>query len=308
MITEREAHLLDEDARRLLALHQKEQNAALLNEVDELSKRAPLTPGVLGVAAMALTALERSDEAVKAAGHAAKAEPGWAWLHHALAAARARLGHLEEALAAQRQAAQLMPGEPGYTAGLARYLREAGQPDQAVRTARQALLTAPAHPGALNELGLALQAAGDPAGALEAFRQAQATDPAGAEAHISEGVLHLRAGARKEARKSLRAALKRHPGLPEAENRMVETLAGKQGFLHTALIHILNLGRLNVVGWLMIAFLYYVGFRLLQILWRYLPATLPAAQALLIATLAWLLGGMALGHLLRLLFRTGWPR
>jgi tetratricopeptide (TPR) repeat protein len=306
----REKQLLDEEARRLLGLYEKEQYASLLTEVDELSKRGPLSPGVLGVASLALTALDRYDEAIKAASHATRQEPGWAWLHGALAAAEAGQGRqgLERALAAQRQAVQLMPGEPAYAAVLARYLREAGQTAEAARTARLALMLDPAHPGALNELGLALQATGDGAGALQAFKQAHAADPTAPEAFINEGVLHLRGGARKEARKALREALRRSPGLPEAENRMAETLAGERGSGRAVLLHLLTLGRITVVGWLMIAFLYYVSFRLLQILWNYVPATLPAARGLLLVTLTWLLGGLTVGHLLRLAFRTGWPR
>ncbi len=308
MITEQEATLLDAEARRLLQMYREGRYAPLLTEVDELSKGGPLSPGVLGLASLSLTALERYEEAAKAAQGALRQEPGWAWLYNALARAEEGRGRLEAAVAAQSRAVQLMPGEPGYTAALVRCHRLKGDAPLAVRTARQALVAAPEDPGLLNELGLALLETGDRDEALERFREAQEVAPEDPAAWLNEGVLHLRAGARREARRPLRQALKRRPGLWEAEDRMAETLTGETGPVRAVLLHLLTLARVTLVGWAMIAFLYYLFFRLLEFIWKLLPATLPVGRTILLVTLIWLVGGMAVGHLLRLAFRTVWPR
>lgn len=308
MITEREIQAFDQEALRLLEAHHKGQHAAILNEVDELAKAGPLSPAVLGLASLALSELERYDEAAKAANHAVHLAPDQAWLFHALARGEAGQKRLTEAVAAQRQAVRLMPAEAGYAAKLAAYLRESGQPAEAARVARQALVTSPDHAGALNELGLALQAAGDRSGALEQFRLAQAADREDPTGYLNEGSLHLEAGDLSAARRALREALRREPGLTEAEDRMAETLAGRTGFMRSVLLHLLNLGRVTIIGWSIIAFLYYLLFRLVEFVWKVAPAFLPVGQALLVVTLAYLLGGMMMGHIMRLAFRTVWPR
>lgn len=308
MISDRERRQLSEGAQQLLQLYEKGEHPHLLNEVEVLSKEGALRPDLLGLAALSLVAVERYADAARAAQEAVRAAPGQAWLHHALAAAEAGQGRLEAAINGQSQAVRLMPGFAGYGAALARYYRLSGKADAAARAARQALLTDSAHPGALCELGLALADAGDPGGALEQFRLAQQAAPGESEGYLHEGALHLRSGAGREARAALHAALARRPGSSEAEDRLAETLAGGRRPLRTALLHMLNVGRVTVVGWLMIAFLYYLLFRLLEFLWDTWPVLLPAGRVLLLGSLAWLLGALLAGRLLRFAFQHGWPR
>lgn len=308
VIAERERRQLGEGAAKLLQLYEKGQHPHLLNEVEMLSKAGALPADVLGMAALSLIESERYADAARAAGEALKAAPGQAWLHHALAAAEAGQGRPESAVEAARRAVQLMPGHPVYGASLARYLRLTGQVDAAIRTARQALLPDSSHTGALCELGLALAAAGDRSGALEQFRMAQQAAPDDPEGFLHEGALHMAAGARAEARAALHQALDRYPGWAEAENQLAQTLAGRGGPGRALLLHALSLGRVNVVGWGMIAFLYYLLFRLLEFIWKMWPAALPVGQVLLVGTLVWLVGGLALGRAVRFAFGRGWPR
>lgn len=88
---------------------------------------------------------------------------------------------------------------------------------------------------------------------------------------------------------------------------MADTLVSPPGLGRRVLHHALNLGRVTLVGWMMISFLYYVSFRVLQILWKLMPFLLPVAQGLLYITLAYLAGGFVVGRLLRWLFRGAWP-
>lgn len=308
MIAERERRQLGDGAVKLLQLYERGQHPHLLNEVEMLSKGGALPADVLGMAALSLIESERFAEAAKTAQEALKAAPGQAWLHHALAAAEAGQGQLESAIEAARRAVQLMPGHPGYGASLARYLRLSGQVEAAVRTARQALLPDGTSTDALCELGLSLAAAGDRSGALEQFRMAQQAAPDSPEPFLHEGALHLAAGARPEARAAVHGALARYPGWAEAENLLARTLAGQAGPGQAVLLHALSLGRVNVVGWSMVAFLYYLLFRLLEFVWKMWPVTLPVGRVLLIATLVWLVGGLVLGRTVRFAFGRGWPR
>lgn len=303
-----ELQQLDGDGQRLLGFYRTRQYTALLHEVDELSKRGPLSAAAQGMASLACSELERYSEAANAAGMALQQQPAWAWLYHALAMAEAGRGRLREAVAAQSRAVALAPAEPAYPTALARYQRESGWPEDAAKTARQALLAHPEHPGALNELGLALQAAGDPEGAFQQFRMAQSVGGDDPEPWISEGNLQAQQGDCGQARHCYHEALRRAPGLTAAEDRLADTLTGGPGIARRLLLHLLNLGRVTMVGWMMISFLYYVTFRLLQILWRLLPILLPVAQGLLVATLLYLLIGLAAGRSLRAAFRLGWPR
>lgn len=307
MAENREWERLDPEARRLLEMHARGQYAALLNEVDDLSKRGPLTAGMYAVASYALTELERHAEAVNAARLSIQQDSGWAWPHHLLAAAEAARGRLNEAISAQSRAVALEPGEPGYGANLARYQRLSGKAEAAVKTALQALAVDTDHVGARNELGLALQARGDRSGALTEFRRAQAQAPGDPLPWLSEGVMLLDEADLAGARAAFHQALARKPGMPEPEDRLADTLT-PPGSGRRTLHHLLWFGRLNLVGWAMIIFLYYVTFRLIQMVWKAIPALLPVAQGLLWVSMGYLLGSLVLGRGLRFAFRRGWPQ
>ncbi|MFZ5824238.1 MAG: tetratricopeptide repeat protein [Bacillota bacterium] len=302
IMTNMEIERLDTEARRLLEAYNRGQHTSLLTEVDELSKQGPLTAGLLGLAASSLVALERFDEAVTAARGALEREPRWAWLYLALSRAEAGRGDWAKATEAGRSAVQIMPGETGYLANLAQCQRESGQAALAVKTARQALSIDPADPESLSQLGLALEATGDPEGALEHLQQAQAISPDDPSAYLHEGALHRRAGRVGLARRAFREALRRNPGLTEAEDRLVETLS-ESLLVRKVLMHLLSLARLTVVGWAIVAFLYYVFFRMLEILWKSFAIFLPFGRVLLGVTFTWLVGGALVGWGLRVVVR-----
>ncbi|MFZ5814883.1 MAG: tetratricopeptide repeat protein [Bacillota bacterium] len=302
IMTGGEMERLDADARRLLDACAKGQHTSLLAEVDQLSKEGPLSVGLLGVAAASLIALERYDEAVTAARGALEREPRWAWLYQVLSRAEAGRRNWAAANDAAKAAVQLMPGEPAYLANLAACQRQAGQAELAVRTARQVLVLDPVHLEGLNQLGLALEAAGDPEGALEQFRRAQREQPDHPDAYLHEGMLHRRNGRLPEARRAFQEALRRQPGLAAAEDLLAEGLS-PHPLVQRAVMHLLGLARLTVVGWAIVAFLYYLLFRLLEFLWRFFDFMLPVGRALLGGTLLWLVGGALAGWALRLLLR-----
>jgi Flp pilus assembly protein TadD len=304
MISEREWQALSADGSRLAALYRKGQNAPLLTEVDQLAKEGPLQPDVLGVASLALTALERYAEAIKAAEGALALAPDQAWLFSALAAGYAGQGDLARAVASQRRAAQLSPAAAEHTINLVRYIRMAGEAESAAKVARQAMLQHPAHAGLHVELGLSLLDLGQRAEALAQLRAAQQAAPGDFSGYENEGVLHLRSGDQREARRALRKSLQRSPGRTESENLMAATL-GTPGSVFR---HLLDLGRVNLIGWLIIVFLYYLLFRLMEFFWKQWPQTLPLGRMLLLGALCYLVGGLLVGRTLRLLFRTNWPK
>lgn len=298
IITHVEAERLDAEARRLLEAHAKGQHTSLLAEVDELSKQGPLSAGLLGLAAASLVAMERYDEAVTAARGALEKEPRWAWLYLALSRAQGGRGDWAKAADSARTAVQIMPGEPVYLANLAACQRESGEAALAAKTARQALMLDPAHPESLNQLGLTLEVTGDRAGALQQFRQAQAARPDDPSAYLNEGALHRRADQVGESRRALREALRRNPGLTEAEDRLAESLSASP-VVRRVLKHLLVLARLSIIGWAIVAFFYYLFFRVLEFLWKFFDFMLPVGRVLLVVTLAWLVGGALAGRALR---------
>lgn len=302
IMTQTEMERLDADTRRLLEAYEKGQYTSLLAEVDELSKRGPLSAGLLGLATASLVAMERYEEAVTAGRGAVEREPRWAWLHLALSRAHVGRGDWLKATESARVAMQIMPGEPTYLANLSACQRQSGQADLAMRTARQALLTAPEHTESLHQLGLALEAAGDTAGALAQFHRAQAVQPDEPAAYLHEGMLHRRAGRISESRRAFREALRRNRGLTEAEDRLAESLSDSPLARH-GLMHLLTLARLSIIGWAVVAFFYYLLFRLLEFFWRTWPVFVSVGRGLLVVTVVWLVGGAVLGWGLRAALR-----
>lgn len=286
------------DVLPLLEAYQKSEHHALLAEVDQRSKSGPLSADTLGLAAASMIALERYDEAATAARAAVGQQPRTAWLYHILSQAERGRGDRTQALEAARLAAQLLPGQPDYLATLAACQRESGDAKQALATAWQAVATDDTNAAALNQLGLALAATGDAAGALEQFRRAQAACPTDPDGYLNEGDLHHGAGRVREARRAYQEALRRQLAVHAAEERLVATLT-ESPLPRKALGHLVALSRLTVTGWAIVAFLYYLLFRLLEYLWRTWVVLIPAGRVLLIVTLVWLLGGALLGRLLR---------
>ncbi|MBP2019916.1 tetratricopeptide (TPR) repeat protein [Symbiobacterium terraclitae] len=299
-----EVDQLQPDALPLLETYRNGEHSALLAEVDQRSRSGPLPPDVLGLAAASLVALERYEEAATAAREAAGRAPRKAWLYHVLSRAELGRGDRARALEAAEAACRLLPGHPDYLATLAACRRENGDPAAAAATARQALLSAPDHPGALNQLGLALAASGDEAAALEQFTRAMEAAPQEPEAYLNAAALHRKAGRVPEARRVLKDALRHIPGLLEAEEQLAGTV-GSSPLVHGLLRHLIHLSRLTMTGWLIVAFIYYLFFRLLEFLWKYFPVLLPVSRVLLLVAAAWLLGGALCGRLLRLALRRG---
>jgi len=299
-----EVDQLQPDVLPLLETYRKGEHSALLAEVDQRSRSGPLSPDVLGLAAASLAALERYEEAATAAREAVARAPRKAWLHHILSRAELGRGDRARATESAEAACRLLPGHADYLVTLAACRRESGDPAAAAATARQALAGAPNHPGALNQLGLALAASGDEAGALEQFTLAWEAAPQDPEAYLNAAALHRQAGRVPEARRVLRDALRQVPDLLEAEEQLADTVTSS-ALVHTALRHLIHLSRLTMTGWAIVAFLYYLFFRLLEFLWKYFPVLLPVGRVLLIVAAAWLLGGALCGRLIRLALRRG---
>jgi len=304
MISDRETELLDGSALRLLDIFKNGHYTSLLHEVDDIAKAEPLSAGAYGIASLACSAMLRYEEAAIAAETALGKEPNWAWLYNALSLARVGQERLQEAVSSQRRATSLMPEYPAYAANLARYLRLSGKTDDAVATTRNFMELHPNYTPLLNELGLALLDKGDLEGALSQFKAAQQVDPDDPTPYLHEGVLHQRAGAPGKARLYFREALRRHPGHVEAEDLLAQSLAANSVLSKRVLAHLLTLGRVTAVGWLMIAFFYYIFFRLLQFLWRVIPALEGAFVGLLWMMMAYLLLGFVTGRLFRLALRS----
>ncbi len=305
MISAHEIKLLTPADQQYLDLYGAGRYSQLLSTLNGPIQSGQATPAMLGCAALACMALGRTHEAADLAATAVRVQPGWAWLHNALAITAHAQGDLQKALTEQRLATRLVPDEPGYLALLARYERATGQAEAAIGTCRQALALDPEHTRALAELGQALREQGDRDGALQQFRRAQTVAPHDPQGYWQEGRLHLEQGDPVAARRYLRAALQRNPRLESAEEALIRSLAPTRPWLQGVLLHLLGFGRMGAMGWTTTVFLYYVGFRLLQMLWNFWTPVQPLAQAVLKVVSAYLLLGLVGGQLLRRLIRLG---
>lgn len=301
VITPTERQRLDETEQRLLALYENRRPAQVLAEVAELARQGPPSPAAIALASLAHLDLEQADDAARLAEVAVGREPQRAWLHHVRAAALQARADGAGAVAAQERAVQLAPDEPLYRAALSSYRRRQGDLAGAAADARAALALAPAHPAALNEMGLVHLAASEVPAAIDAFRQAQAVAPDQAAGHYHEGLAHLQAGDRPAARRCLAAALQRDPQLEAAEDQLALAAGGR--FWGPVWRHLLFWGRFSVVGWSIAAFLYYILYRLLQMLWGAVPALYAPFRWLLVATLVYLILGVMGGRVVRLALR-----
>jgi tetratricopeptide (TPR) repeat protein len=175
-----------EDLVRWRRLWLEGAHGALLNEIGQAMKAGALPPEGYGLGALACIALERYDEAVKAAQNGIAGAARAAWLFGVLAegyrglaegtsrrepvdgrhrpapgldGARAEapgsVGLWAKAVAAADQAVRLTPDEPAWHALAARLRREAGYLAEALQTAERGLLRHPQSAHLLVERGLA---------------------------------------------------------------------------------------------------------------------------------------------------------
>lgn len=276
-------------------LYGRRRYARVLNEVQRrMPGEGPLPPELAGFAAMAYLGLGRQEAAAHFARGAAQARPGTAWLLTVLAHAELEGGNTGAAIGAAHAAARLLPDDPGALALVARCMRAAGNAEGALTWARRAADAGAGHAEAQVELGLALQEQGDLDGALAAFRRAQAADPHDPLGFYHAGQLLLRQGRHGEGRRALRRALRADPDFTPAEHAWAHSVP--LGFFWR---HLMDLGRLDLVGLAMAAFAYYVAFRLLQMFSWAVPQTWPVSLALLKGLAVYLVAGVVVGRVLR---------
>ncbi|WP_297507013.1 tetratricopeptide repeat protein [uncultured Caulobacter sp.] len=112
----------------------------------------PRRPGLLSARALALTALDRDDEAVAAARAALAADPDNPPVFNALAVSLRRLGQFEGALAAADRAVLTAPGEAGPSANRAVLLSLLNRPAEAASDWARVIAIDPRHPRAIGDL------------------------------------------------------------------------------------------------------------------------------------------------------------
>ncbi|ATC33646.1 hypothetical protein CA606_15620 [Caulobacter vibrioides] len=112
----------------------------------------PVRPGLLSARTLALTALQRDDEAVVAARAALAADPDNPPVFNALAVSLQRLGGFSEALAAIDHAVAVAPREPAYRTHRAALLTLLNRPADAARDLEVVLELNPSHPRLAGDL------------------------------------------------------------------------------------------------------------------------------------------------------------
>ncbi len=109
-------------------------------------------PGLLSARTLALTSLQRDDEAVVAARAALAVDPDNPPVFHALAVSLQRLGGFSEALAAIDHAVEAAPREAAYRAHRAALLVLLNRPAEAARDLEAVLEVNPSHPRVAGDL------------------------------------------------------------------------------------------------------------------------------------------------------------
>jgi tetratricopeptide (TPR) repeat protein len=164
------------------------------------------------LAAMALAAAGRSDEAAFAFKRACDLAPSWVPPRANLAALLQRMGKRPQALAQLRRALELDPTHGPAQLNLGLLLRARGDLDGAARAFAGAAAADPPHPDARVELALTLADRGDHAAAIRLFEEELRSGrrPA-APLHANIGVAWMVAGEPERAEAALQQALAEDP-------------------------------------------------------------------------------------------------
>jgi tetratricopeptide (TPR) repeat protein len=178
-----------------------------------------------GALQMGIFLMDRGDAAA-AAGYFERAvrwDPHSAPLFHALAVALGALGRPAEAVKALETACELAPREAEYRFKLGLALNEVGRLADAAAALEEATRLEPGHARAWYNLGLARSALGRPEAALEALVHAESLDPHAAEFPYARATVLARLGRMEEARRAAERALELNPGFTEAR-RLLQSL------------------------------------------------------------------------------------
>jgi predicted O-linked N-acetylglucosamine transferase (SPINDLY family) len=173
---------------------------------------------------LALTGLERAEDAVAALERALTCSPDHAIAHNNLGNALKALGRAEAALAAYERALALDPVYVEAHNNRGNALVKLGRPEEALPAYRRALELNPDYADGHNNLGNALQALGQLEPAMESYRAALGLRPDFAEAHNNMGGALLEARQPEAAVQSFELALEARPAYAEAYSNLGNTL------------------------------------------------------------------------------------
>jgi serine/threonine protein kinase/tetratricopeptide (TPR) repeat protein len=188
------------------------------------------------VRALALSALDRLDDALAATRRAEQLEPSWWGAIAARAKVYAAHGDLVRAVEEYRRACRLAPGSASLTAGLAHALHGLGHDEEAARLADEAIaLDADVVPARLVLAELALEA-GDGARALEHAARAASVAPRSVSAQLVHAEALLAAGRREDARRAYARLAALHGGVPPLPGSARAAHPGQEGPLTAAVV------------------------------------------------------------------------
>lgn len=163
-------------------------------------------------------ALSRGDTA-GALGHFARAvewDPNSGGIRHEYAVALSMMNRPQDALKQMQEAARLEPKSAEFRYKLALAWNETGSMADAVREFSEAVRLDPKHARAWYNLGLARNARGDTTGGIAALRNGEVADPQDPRIPYARATIHARLGEREEARAACEAALAIAPRMQEA--------------------------------------------------------------------------------------------
>jgi len=173
---------------------------------------------------IALTGLNRAEQAVRSYEKALAMRPNFAEAHNNLGHALQTLGRAKEAIAHYEKALAIRPDYAEARNNLGNAVHMLERPEEAIAHYRQAIAIRPAYAEAYVNLGNALRGVGRMEQAIAHYERAVALDPKHAEAHHHLGNALVAAGRSEEAVAHFATALAINPSWAEAHTSLGSTL------------------------------------------------------------------------------------
>lgn len=192
----------------------------------------------------ALYALERYEDAVRAAGEGLARDPHWIPLLHLRAMAEGELGRLADAERSILAALELDPERPELLCGYARIAAHGGQLDKADGLVDEAARIDPENPRVVRMRAFMAYLHGHDRKAQRLSDEALALDPEESSGHALRGAVQLERGDVRGARRSLETAIRDDP----TDRALGQAVRSTRIATHPLLWPVLPFERLGVAG------------------------------------------------------------
>jgi protein O-GlcNAc transferase len=210
---------------RLLALYNRGQLAAVVDQARALTEQYPEAFFVWNILGAANRGLGRTDNATSAFKRALSIKPDYVDPYNNMGVTLQEQGKLDEAIAAYNKALSIKPDYAEAYNNMGNALKEQGKLDEAIAAYNKALSTKPDYADAYNNMGVTLEEQGKLDEAIAAYNKALSIKPDFAEAYNNMGNALKEQGKLDEAIAAYNKALSIKPDFAEARAQCLHQLA-----------------------------------------------------------------------------------